>query len=132
MMKEIIINEKNRAKIEAMLDEVQRRCTARTIDWDDIISVINQIERRYNRELRISKKDLEESRFTADCNARTFPNAYKYVPESTHVDFVYRGGKWRLTTICRRTTNGPRGYVEANLSNAAKEAIVKNNNYIEK
>ena len=99
-MKSIIINETNKDKIKAAIQEVEGKASARTIDYDDIIRATQRIEKR----LGIPKKYLEGVRYDVDLHAQNFPKAYKYKAESTQFVIEYLKGKWRLVSIERYYT----------------------------
>lgn len=120
--KPIIINECNRNKIEKALDEVQKRCTARTIDYFDIVhelkAVINQLC------FVCTKKGLENTSVWIDVNGQNFPNAYKFSPESTQFRALYLKGKWRLMYIGRDFCKSYAQRWEVSLSETAKQCIL--------
>lgn len=120
-MEKIIINENNIAKIKQAIDAVQHRCTARTITADDVFDAISEIEKR----LGIAKKAMEDCVFCVDANAQNFPNAYKYVPESTWIRVEFRKSKWRLTNIYREKTASAVSGFRAELTDDAKNALIK-------
>ena len=63
------------------LDAIQKRCTVRTIDADDLFKAIVLYEKSLNYFL--SYKDMKDATVEIDLNAQEFPNAYKYTPYST-------------------------------------------------
>ena len=121
-MKEIIVKEENRNKINDVLVEVQRRCTARTITVQNIFDICTDLFDRYG----ISKKALEGCVFYIDYHAQHFANAYKYIPESTHIKLRYHNGSFRVTDVYRcNTATTPNSAVEARLTDEAKDALIK-------
>lgn len=125
--KEIIIDEKHMEKITEILNDVQKKCKARKIDFNDIINVTKKVEKH----LDIKKKDLEGIQITVDVNAQEFPNAYKYIPYSTFFNAIYRNKKWRLTDVYREMTNR-RYAVNIKLTDVAKNAIIANKSVIDR
>ena len=117
----IEINEKNMAKIESALNEVQKRSRERTITVKQIMEMPNTLKRHYG----IHKKDFEGSVFYIDMNAQNFPNAYKYKPMSTQFEIYCKNGKFRLDGITREQTRREGKRVIAYLSETTKEAILK-------
>ena len=91
------------AKITAALEAVQGKCKVRTIDADDIKNAIEQMERFFG----IPKCKLDGLRVDCDVNAQSFPNAYKFVPESTIFSAENRKGKWYIVSIRRAPTYAP-------------------------
>ena len=116
----IIINEQNKSKIEAILNEVQLKKRARTIDIEYIYNCTKTIIDK----LEITKKALEGTRAYCDKNAQTFPNCYKGIPESTQISITFDKGNWKLNRIYRGRTEAKE--FEVHLSETAKEAIIKN------
>lgn len=96
-MKEIIVNEANMSKIEAVINEVQGRSTERLITSDNIVKELDTVEKK----LGITKKAMEGIQVDIDVHAQDFPKAYKWTPMSTRFCATYRGGKWRVTDIGR-------------------------------
>lgn len=109
------------AKLTEELDNVQKRCSARTITAREIFDELVSIENK----LGIAKCHMNGIRVTVDLNARSFPNAYKYIPESTHFNAELRSGKWRITDIRRAQTLRPTVGHNIELTEEAKEAIIK-------
>lgn len=114
-MKRISIT--NIEKLQAALDEVQKRCSARTIKAQDIVDVLNEI--------KVPKKHLDGTKVYWD-GAEKFPNAYKYRPESTHWWAENVKGRWYVLGIDRGTCpnrSSRRG--EITFSEAAKAWILE-------
>lgn len=102
-MKAIKLVEKNYPALQLQLDAVQKRCTARTLDAADVVRVLDE----YTRRLDIPKKALDGARGHFDPHAQTFPNSYKYTPESTQFRAEYRRGAWYVTEISRDPCGRP-------------------------
>lgn len=110
------------AKIAAALEAVQGRCTARTIDCDDIRNAIAQMESFFG----IPKCKLDGLRADCDVNAQTFPNAYRFAPESTVFTVENRKGKWYITSIRRAPTYPPTRAVQVrHMSDSMADAIIE-------
>lgn len=120
-MKPIIVNERNKDRIASALDEVQKRSRTRTISVDCIYQFCAKANVAYG----IHKKDLEGSSFDVDWEAQDFPNAYKYIPESTHFVVVYEKKHFLLVEVRRDTTRGRERAIEASLSDETKKAIIE-------
>lgn len=120
--KPIIINEHNRNKIEKALNEVQKRCTTRAINYFDIVhelkAVINQLC------FVCTKKGLENTSVLIDVNGQNFPNAYKFSPESTQFGAIYLKGKWRLVYVGRDYCKSYAQRWNIYLSETAKQNIL--------
>lgn len=120
-MKTINVARKNsRELIDAVLNDIQRRCKVRIITSDDII---NQLI-KYETSINISKKALNGTKVTMDINAQSFPNAYKFIPESTKFSVEYINGSWRITDIYRGICTKTK--ILATLSDSAKIAVINN------
>lgn len=123
-MKEIIIKTENAEKIMNAINDVQGKAKARTIDsFEDIERILEDIHQRLGD---IPKKALEGTLVYYDFRQH-FPSAYRYLPDSTHLDLVYRKGTWRLLRVGRgRCPNTLKQYpYELHLSDEAKEAILR-------
>ena len=104
-------------KLQAALDEVQKRCSARTVTAKEIADVLNGI--------KVPKKHLNGTKVHWD-GAEKFPNAYRYTPESTHWTAENVNGRWYVTAIYRNTCpnrSTRRGEIE--YSEAAKAWILE-------
>lgn len=119
-MKPIIINDRNKDRITAILDAIQGKCKARTIDYRDIAETCKRIENR----LCIPKKCLEGSRFNVDIEAFNKPSAYKYTPYSTQFIVEFAKGNWKLIGIDRWETRREKHSILAELSETTKNAII--------
>lgn len=120
-MKEIILKSANEDKLQAELDAVQKRTTERNITIDDIVSALLEIEEK----LSIPKKSMNGIRVFVDCNAQSFPNAYKYTPKSTQFWAVYRNGSWRVDEIARYKVCSPSFRVQVQHTEESKKALLK-------
>lgn len=98
-MRNIIINEKNAARIQSVLDQVQKRSKVRTIDVYDVYNYVV----KFFKTVTVQKSVLEDVRVKINPNAQTFPNAYKYVPEATLFTIQFKGGKMYLCDVQRDT-----------------------------
>lgn len=122
MMKEINLKSANaREKLQAVLDGVQRRTTARNISVDDIIASLKEVE----EELSIPKKSMEGIRVIIDRHAQRFPNAYRFTPESTQFMASYKNGSWRVYDISRYNVHSPSYRIQVLHTEASKEALLK-------
>lgn len=118
----MLVNEKNKEKIEKMIIEAEGRATARTIKFENILEDIKQIEKKLN----ITKKAMTGVTVDVDHNAQDFPKAYKYTPDSTQYTIVRKSSGWDLVTIERWHTRKDGQTFIVKLTEEAKEAILKN------
>lgn len=122
-MQAIIVNEKNREKIESAIIEGEGKSGCRTIDFHIIETACVNIEKKLN----VPKKYLEGVCYSVDWYAQTFPNCYydKGKPESTHFTLTYEKGKWRVSGIERNYTRRNGHMFECrNMPEATKQAII--------
>lgn len=110
------------SKLDHVLDEVQRRATARVIDAEDVLQALKDIEKR----LHVSKAALDGTTACVDVHAQKFPSAYKRkgTPESTYFTAQNIRGKWYVTDVSRRPTAAYTRAAVLRLSDATKAAIV--------
>lgn len=121
--KPIIINDCNKSKIEKALDEVQGRCNARLITYEDILSELKAVDEQFSKVC--TKKAFENTSVSIDVNGQNFPNSYKFSAKSTQFRAVYSKGKWRLVYLNRdwcRTYSQRWNIV---LSDTAKQCILE-------
>lgn len=124
-MKKIRIT--NTEKLPGMIQAAEGRATARTITPANIAEMLDTVTERI---LALStRKDATGTKITADCNAQHFPNAYKYIPESTHFTAVLKSTGWTVTSIYRdrcTTTAAMITYTPATIAHmAAHTATIK-------
>ena len=120
--KSIIINEHNRNKIEKALDEVQKRCSARTIDFNDILAELNAVDKQFSTVC--TKKAFEGTEVLIDVNGQNFCRAYKFSAYSTQFRAVYLKRKWRIMYIGRDICKSYNQRWHIILSDTAKECIL--------
>lgn len=124
-MKAIVVKAENIHRIEEVLQAVQGRCSARTITAKQIVEAADAIISHYAA-LAGSKKAINGCYFSYDCNNQDFPNAYRYVHESTIVRFKFSSGTMKIIKIYRVPTFRASASVHAVLTDAAKMAIAEN------
>ena len=117
----IIVNEKNREKIEAAIKTVEGKASARCIGYADIVEAIKLIEGR----LGISQKDMIGVEASVDPNAQHFPSAYRYIPYSTHFQIKRFPSGWALTSVYRNITKSPSNEYNLILTEDAKAAVIR-------
>lgn len=126
MMKTILLNNtlKNWDTLSNELKEVQKSCTARTIDIDDIKKIIKEIEK--NLEFRRLPKSTWDG-LVVYCNPYQdqFPNAYKYTPDGTFFNLTYRNNCWRVLSIDRGICSGsPNRKLEYRFTDEQKQKML--------
>ena len=120
-MKKIILDEAHRETVVEAIKSAEGRATTRLITVDSLLWYAEKIEQK----LGIPKKYLKGCKFFLDPNAQDFPRAYKYTPESTQAVIEYGSGKWYVTNIRRDRTRRSGNEVSSELTEKAKEAIIK-------
>ena len=112
----------NVEKITEAIKAAEGRATVRTITHAEMIDAISTVERK----LSIPKKYLDGISITVDYNAQSFPNAYKYLPESTHFDAINKKGIWYITAVYRAGTRGRSNAIAiTRLPDVVKAEIIK-------
>lgn len=97
----ILINEKNREKIEKVLADFQRGYKTRTIDERYIFAEAKNLSGKFNN--LAPKNALKGCNFDWMPYAEKLPNAYKYNSSAlaTAVVFEFTGKDWKLIKISR-------------------------------
>lgn len=96
----IIINDTNKDRITAAIQEAEGKASVRTITYKDIVRSVQRIEKR----LGIPKKCMEGVMYNVDVHAQNFPKSYKYSAESTQFVIEFSKRKWRLISVERYYT----------------------------
>lgn len=131
-MKEIILNknENNWKKLEELLNISQERCTARTLDLEDIKKLIEKIEKRLTY-LGLPKCYRDDLKVYCNPFREEFAQAYKYTPCGTKITLVYKNNNWRVLTAYRANCNGKdEKALEFIFTDDQKERILNNIKYI--
>ena len=123
----MIIAERNQDSIEKKIKAAEGRATARTINY----SLIKQAVKEVEWHLGIPKNSLEGVEVEVDMHAQTFPNAYRYTPESTHFGMIRKKSGWDLEWIERKTTRRESSRYVVRLTDAAKTAILSRMSHFE-
>lgn len=124
IMKAIIMNLKNKVRIEKEFDEIQRRSQVRTTSFDEVMEIVNN----YQKNINVSKRLLEGTKLVVNTNAQVFPNSYKYIPISTIVELKMDKRNWKIIDIRRDICNNKT--ITATLSETAKEKIIYNMEHV--
>lgn len=113
-------NEKNKDRLQAILDDVQKRSRTRTVNVADFYDAVKRIEEY----LDIPKNALDGVRAHVDIHAQTFPNAYHGTPESTQFEMIFEKRYWRVTRVWRaEVIQSFSRDVTMKLTDAARDAI---------
>lgn len=123
-MKEIVIKDVNKEKINNIIKEAEGKASARTIDYDYIVRAIKEIEDKF---WLIHKKDMEGMIVCIDMHAQQYPKAYKHTPESTQFKMIRLKSGWKLLNVGRYTQDKyhDEKYKVSEMPEATKQALIK-------
>ena len=119
-MKKSLGTESGRKAISSALDEIQKRCTVRTVTVEDMDRILEEVADR----IGISKKALTGTKVYYT-GAEKFPNAYRHIPESTHFSAEYNGKAWVVLCVSRDICPNRINNVGTQLSDTAKDAVME-------
>ena len=117
----IIIKAENAEKIQKVIDEAEGKSRERKVTAEKLIACAEKMDKK----LGIAPAHLKGVTARVDINAQDFPNAYKYIPESTVATFEHTGRAWALIDVKRDRTDIASKAVRFNLTDEAREWIVK-------
>lgn len=118
------INITNEVKLTEAIKAAEGKATARTITASSIQNILNKVG------VGIAKTKLNGTKVHYT-GAEYFPNAYKYVPDSTHWVAENINGKWYVTDIYRATCpNRSTWNTSIEYSDEAKEATLSKVSYV--
>lgn len=92
------INLNNKDAVNKEIAKAEGRATVRTVRHCDIVALLPEIEKRASI---LTKSEQVGLRVLIDANAQNFPNAYKYIPESTLVTIERFPSGWFVVGIER-------------------------------
>ena len=121
----IEVKESNRTRIDDIIDNVQKRASARCISFDFITDIIKDVERRCS----INKKDMAGTEVRFDYGMKFPSSYYKHgaKPSSTHFNLLFDKGTCYIEIDSIRRSDCPNSgkKYELKLSDLAKEAVLK-------
>lgn len=117
----IIIKAENAERIQKAINEVEGKARERKVTAKQLIACAEKLDKK----LGIAPAHLKGVTARVDINAQDFPNAYKYIPESTVATFEHTGRSWALIDVKRDRTDIASKAVRFNLTDEAREWIVK-------
>lgn len=104
-MKEILIKESNLERIQTELDKVQKQCKVRTISVKDLLKAVEKIDIHLYQRCGLSKRAIQDLEVEVNFyNRESFPKAYKYPPQGTIANLIFKHGTWRLKQVSRVIT----------------------------
>lgn len=131
-MKQIILNknENNWKKLEELLNISQEHCTARILEVEDIKKLIEKIENKLN-DLGLQKTYRNDLKVYCNPFKEEFAQNYKYTPNGTNIDFIYKNNNWRVLNAYRSNCNGNNNKaLEFIFTDDQKEKILDNIKYM--
>ncbi len=114
---------KNCEQLAEAIKAAEGRAKERRISVEDIINALTEVDERLS--IISTRTDAVGTIVHVDVNAQRFPSAYKYVPESTHFSAELKRDGWRIVSIFRERTKGPKGRITMELTAATKARIVE-------
>lgn len=117
----IIVKAENTEKIQRAIDEAEGKARERKVTAKQLIACAEKLDKK----LGIAPAHLKGVTARVDINAQDFPNAYKYIPESTVATFEHTGRAWALIDVKRDRTDIASKAVRFTLTDEAREWIVK-------
>lgn len=127
----IIIDIEHAEEINEVIAKAEKNRRSRLIGevyGDGYKTVAQAVEILSKRYYAMNKAELEGCSWRYDHNHQDFPNAYKFIPESTQLLITFVGGKWRLLKVSREITM-PNSYsfVAVTMTEAFKEGLIRVN-----
>src|SRR5690554_1471924 len=119
----IKVAESNREKLQAAIDEAQKKAQVRWIDADDIFDAIETAEEQLTRIL--AKKDWPGAAVFVDKHAQKFPACYRGTPESTQFRIERNTAGWNVTWIGRNCVCGSTTKFDMRLTDDQKSKIAE-------
>lgn len=117
----IIVKAENAEKIQKAINEAEGKARERKVTAKQLIACAEKLDKK----LGIAPAHLKGVTARVDINAQDFPNAYKYIPESTVATLEHTGRAWALIDVKRDRTDIASKAVRFNLTEEAREWIVK-------
>lgn len=99
----ILVNDKNKERINTILDEAQGRATSRTVTYGVLVNVLKSVDYKYSG---LTKKQLKGTELTLRPYAFDQPKAYKHEVALTEMTVYHNGKEWVLTGVERKTFRG--------------------------
>lgn len=124
-MRKKVITIDERAYVEALISEAQKRAKVRLVNYGKVKALVDRIDRELSNKVKV--KDKEGIEAVIDPNAQVFSNHYVHaghrIPESTVTTLRFTRGKWRVVSIERARCD--RKQIRLTLPRAAKEALIE-------
>lgn len=96
-MKAIYIEEKNKEKINNILEQVQKGARVRTVTFSDVQKACETI----NEKWQAPKKHMRHCIVDVSPHAQSFPNCYHGIPMTTIFRLEYKTKGWYLVAVKR-------------------------------
>lgn len=118
-MKAIYIEEKNKEKINNILQQVQKGARVRTITFEDVQKAGEVI----NEKWQAPKKHMRHCIVDVSPHAQTFPNCYNGIPMTTTFRLEYKTKGWYLVDV-KREKCGNVEYITRHYTEGVMSAIL--------
>lgn len=122
----IIVKQENAEKIQQAIDKAEGKARERKITAAELIKAAEKL----NKKLGIAPAHMRGVRAKLDINAQDFPNAYKYIPESTIAFLEHTGRAWALVDVRRDSAEIANRAARIELTDEAREWILKRFEYM--
>jgi len=117
------INVTNEQKITEAFDAVNAK--VRNADYTSVKAIVNVIEKSLTEKV-LPKNLWTGLAFWCDINAQKFPNAYRWIPESTQFILTRFPSGWFVTRVARLSCGTKMIAISTTLTDKQKEAIINN------
>ena len=129
MKKAILINDKNKEKIETALKEGQKRARERKIEsYDELVEIV---EKYMQKIPSIPKKHLYQCELHIYIGAAKFPSKYNGIPYGTRIVITFnKKGEYLLKDVDRYNVNGAKPFY-FNMTDTAKKFVLNALNIVD-
>jgi hypothetical protein len=117
------INVKNEKQVNEALNKVNAK--VRNANHQSVVAIVWQIEKKL-AEKGLPKKLWEGLSFIGDINAQSFPNAYKWTPESTQFKLQRFASGWFMVDAQRMCCKERMVTMACALNDEQKQAVISN------
>ena len=125
MKRNVQICAENEQKITDIINEAEKRARVRLITYKNIVSMTEGITDKLHNKLGVKKKDMEGISVHCDYHADRFPVNYRFYPQSTQFNAIFKRGKWYITSVYRADTEKNSDCtIHLTLTDTVKNAII--------
>lgn len=109
-----------RSRVGEIIKAHEGAARVRTLTVSDMCEALEHVAETWG----ISKAKMRGCSVSVDVNAQSFPNAYRFAPESTAFCAAFTSYGWAITDIRRGPCRSPGVGVRAELTDDARAAIM--------